>query len=47
MVNCFTKISCYIPVNATIDALELAEVFINMIFKDYSTLASITSDRGP
>ncbi|OBT83797.1 hypothetical protein VE02_08666 [Pseudogymnoascus sp. 03VT05] len=27
--------ACYILVTATIDALELTEVFVNTIFKDY------------
>ena len=37
----------YVPVNATINALELAEVFMNTIFKDYGTPIGITLDRGP
>jgi hypothetical protein len=47
VVDRFTKMARYIPVNATIDAAELAEVFMNTIFKDYGTPAGITSDRGP
>lgn len=47
VINRFTKMACYIPVNAIIDAPELVEVFMNTIFKDYGTLSSITSDRGP
>ncbi len=43
----FTKMARYIPVNATIDAPELAEVFMNTVFKDYGTPVGITSDRGP
>ena len=43
----FTKMARYIPVTATIGAAELAEVFINTIFKDYGTPTGITSDRGP
>jgi hypothetical protein len=46
VVDRFMKMACYIPVNATIDALELAEVFVNTIFKDYGALVGITSDRG-
>jgi hypothetical protein len=37
----------YILVNATINALELVEVFMNTIFKDYGMLISITLNRGP
>ncbi len=47
VVDRFTKMARYVPVNATIDARELAEVFINTIFKDYGTPRGITSDRGP
>lgn len=47
VVDRFTKTARYIPVNATITASELAETFINTIFKDYGTPAGITSDRGP
>ena len=36
--------ACYILVTANIDALELAEVFVNTIFKDYSTPTGITTD---
>ena len=43
----FTKMARYIPVNATIGAAELAEVFVNTIFKDYRTPTGITSDWGP
>ncbi len=43
----FTKMARYILANATINAAELAEVFVNTIFKDYGTPAGITSDRGP
>lgn len=42
-----TKMARYIPVTATIDAPELAEVFVNTIFKDYGTPTGITTDRGP
>ena len=44
IVDRFTKMARYIPINATINALELAEVFMNTIFKDYRTPASITLD---
>ncbi|KFY17374.1 hypothetical protein V491_05015 [Pseudogymnoascus sp. VKM F-3775] len=47
IVDRFTKMARYIPVNSTITALELAETFINTIFKDYSTPTGITSDRDP
>lgn len=47
VVDRFTKMARYIPVNDTIDAPELAEVFMNTIFKDYGTPEGITSDRGP
>lgn len=40
----FTKMAYYTPVNLTISAAELAKVFINTIFKDYGTPIGITLD---
>lgn len=47
VIDQLIKMGWYVPINATIDAIELVEVFINTIFKDYGTLVSITSNRGP
>jgi hypothetical protein len=47
VVDRFTKVARYIPVRKDITAPELADVFMNTIFKDYGVPAGIVSDRGP
>jgi len=46
IVDRFTKMSRYIPVRKTINAAELADVFIPNIFKDFGCPRGITLDRG-
>lgn len=46
IVDRFTKMARYIPVRKTIDAAELADLFINHIVKDFGIPKGITSDRG-
>jgi hypothetical protein len=46
VVDRFTKLARYIPVKKTLDASELADVFIRRIVKDFGTPAGIVSDRG-
>jgi len=47
VVDRFTKMARYIPVCKTITSQELADVFMNSIFKDFGTPRGITLDRGP
>lgn len=46
VIDRFTKMARYIPVTKTVDAPELAEVFVTSIFKDFGAPEGITSDRG-
>ncbi len=46
IVNRFTKLAQYIPVRKTIDAIELIDIFIHYIFKDFSCPKGITSNKG-
>jgi transposase InsO family protein len=46
IVDRFTKLSRYIPVTKTITAAELAEVFIQKVYKDFGCPKGITTDRG-
>lgn len=47
IVDRFTKMARYIPVNKTIDAPELAELFVHYVVRDFGCPEGITSDRGP
>jgi transposase InsO family protein len=46
IVDRFTKMARYIPVHKTIDAAELADIYMDYIFKDFGAPKGITSDRG-
>jgi transposase InsO family protein len=46
IVDRYTKMGRFIPVRKTIDAAELAEVFIHHVYKDFGCPKGITSDRG-
>ncbi len=47
IVDRFSKMVRYLPVCKTITASELADIFVNSIWKDYGTPDGITTDRGP
>ena len=46
VVDRYTKMAKYIPVKKTIDAPQLAEVFISNIVRNFGTPDSIVTDRG-
>ena len=46
IVDRFTKLAQYIPVRKTIDIVELVDIFIHYIFKDFSYSKGIISNRG-
>jgi transposase InsO family protein len=46
VVDRFTKLARYIPVRKTIDAPELADIFVQHIYKDFGCPKGITTDRG-
>jgi transposase InsO family protein len=46
VVDRFTKMARYLPCRKTIDAEELAELFIGSIVKDFGLPSGIVSDRG-
>jgi hypothetical protein len=47
IVDRYTKLARYIPCSKTIDAPELAELFMEYWVKDFGTPEGIVSDRGP
>ena len=46
VIDCFTKVQHYIPAKTTWTAEDVANSYINDIWKLYSLLRHITSDRG-
>jgi hypothetical protein len=46
VVNCYTKIARYIPIQKTATATELANLFIKHIVRFFSLLIGIVSNRG-
>jgi hypothetical protein len=46
VVDRFTKLARYIAVRKSMDTAELADIFINHIFKDFGCPKGITTDRG-
>jgi len=46
IVNKYTKITRYIPITKEISIIELIELFVYYIIKDFSILVSITLDKG-
>ena len=46
VVDRYTKLARYIPTTKDITALELAELFILFVVKDFSILRGMTLDRG-
>lgn len=46
VVDRYTKMSLYIPVTKTITAVDLAEVFIQKVVRNYGVLVGIVSNQG-
>ena len=46
IVDKFMKLAQYIPIRKTIDTIELTDIFIHHIFKDFDCPKGITSNRG-
>ena len=46
IIDRYTKMARYFPTTSTIDAPDLAELFIDTILKDYGSPTSIITDRG-
>ena len=46
VVDCFTKMAKYFPVQKTLDVAELTDLFHKRIVCSFGTLWSIISDRG-
>ena len=47
IIDCYIKVTRYIPTMKTIDILVLAEAFILEIVEYYSILKGILSNYGP
>jgi hypothetical protein len=46
VVDKFIKIAWYLFIRKIINAIELIDLFINYIFKDFKCPKGITSDKG-
>ena len=46
VIDRFTKIARYIAVRKSMDTAELADIYMNTIFKDFGCPKGITTDRG-
>src|SRR5260221_7371952 len=46
VVNCLTKQAIFIPSHDTVNALQVAQLFLTHIFSKHGVLAHVTSDHG-
>ena len=46
VINRFTKMARYIAIRKSMDTAELADIYINIIFKDFGCPKGITTDKG-
>src|SRR6266436_1634991 len=46
VVNCLTKQAIFIPSHNTVNALQVAQLFLTHVFSKHGVLAHVTSDRG-
>ena len=47
IVDCFSKMACYIPININIMAQGVAKVSWNRVFKDVGIPQKVISNQGP
>ena len=47
VVDCLTKQRHLVPCTSTVDANDLADLFIQWVFRLHGLPETITSDRGP
>ena len=45
VVNCLTKMACFIPINTNVKTLALARLFVEHLYWLYGVPANIVSDR--
>jgi hypothetical protein len=46
IIDRYTKINIYVPINKTCDSVELISLLIDVVVRRYGVLKGIISDRG-
>jgi hypothetical protein len=46
IVDRYTKMNIYVPINKTYDSIELTSLLIDVVVRRYRVLKGIISDRG-